>query len=172
VRDGRSVDGSDDDLPIAAVMGDATAVTFREVAAEYSKKHRGPGADNHEENASCNSPSEVREQEDNNSRVHQNRQHDPRDASCHVSTSQYRPGQYIFSAGTNSFASALVPSPGVDSFSASTRFGIAHPTLTRLDFATLFGVSRDAAMSCNLAEPKDVRLRLQQNSLCGHNSHR
>jgi hypothetical protein len=69
-------------------MGDATAVTFGEVAAEYSKKNRGSGTDDHEKNAGRNSSREVWEQEDNNSRVHQNRQHDPRDASCHVFTSQ------------------------------------------------------------------------------------
>ena len=51
MRDGRSVNGSDGDLPIAAVMGDATAVTFGEIAAEDSEEHGRASTDDYEEYA-------------------------------------------------------------------------------------------------------------------------
>src|SRR5271156_426946 len=63
------------DSPIAAMMWDLSAVAFREVTAEHPKDHSRTGTDNHEQNPGCNSSCEVRKEEDNNSRVHQNRQH-------------------------------------------------------------------------------------------------
>jgi hypothetical protein len=68
-------------------MGNPPAVPFSEVTAQYPEEHRRSGTDDHEEHPSCNSSSEVRKEEDSNTGVHQNRQHNPRDAPCHVSTS-------------------------------------------------------------------------------------
>jgi hypothetical protein len=74
-------------LPVAAMMRDSSAVAFGEVAAEYSKNHSSSGTDNHEKNPGRNSSREIRKEEDNNSRVHQNRQYGSRHALRHVSTS-------------------------------------------------------------------------------------
>jgi hypothetical protein len=68
-------------------MGNPPAVTFSEVTAQYSEEHRRSGTDDHEEHPGCNSSREVRKEEDSNTGVHQNRQQNPSDASCHVSTS-------------------------------------------------------------------------------------
>jgi hypothetical protein len=73
-------------LPIAAMMRDSSAVAFCEVAAKYSKDHSSSGTDNHEENPGRNSSREIRKEEDNNSRVHQNRQYGSRHAPRHVFT--------------------------------------------------------------------------------------
>lgn len=56
------------------MVRDFSAVAFGEIATEDPKDYGGPGTDNHEENSGCDSSSEVRKEEDGNSRVHQNRQ--------------------------------------------------------------------------------------------------
>jgi hypothetical protein len=73
-------------------MGNPPAVPFGEVTAQHPKEDSGPGTDDHEENPGCNSSCEVRKEKDSNPRVHQNRQHDARDAPCHASTSLCCPG--------------------------------------------------------------------------------
>ena len=69
------------------MVWNSTTITFSEIAAENSKENGGTYTNNYEENASCDSSSEIGKEEDSDSGVHQDCQHDSGDASCHVATS-------------------------------------------------------------------------------------
>ena len=71
-------------LPIAAVVRDASAISFGQVTTKHSADHGESSTDDHEEHAGCEPASEVGKKEDNNSGVHQDCEHNSCDASCHV----------------------------------------------------------------------------------------
>ena len=53
------------------MMGNASAIALGQVTTKQSTDHGESSTDDHEEHASCDPASEVGEEEDNNSCVHQ-----------------------------------------------------------------------------------------------------
>jgi hypothetical protein len=133
------------------MMGNTPAVPFSEVTAQYPEEHRRSGTDDHEEHPGCNSSCEVRKEEDSNTGVHQNRQQNPCDAPCHVSTSCSR-----YSSRNDYIAVQLVSGcEAVTRFQTSARYGIGHPTLTKSSFAIFFNVL-ECCKVLQLGRSKDI----------------
>jgi hypothetical protein len=114
-------------LPIAAMMRDSSAVAFGEVAAKYPKNHSSSGTDNHEENPGRNSSSEVRKEEDSNSRIHQNRQYGSRHALRHVFT-PYLSGRRTLWRNYHARLTIRLRLRRESAFERVRTSGIAHPT--------------------------------------------
>lgn len=66
------------------MVGDAPAVSLSQVAAEQAADHGESSTDDHEEDACCDLAGEVRKEEDDNTCVHKDCQHNSRDALRHV----------------------------------------------------------------------------------------
>lgn len=109
------------------MVRDPSAVAFCEVAAEYSKDHSSSGADNHEENPGRNSSREIRKEEDNNSRVHQNRQYGSRHAPRHVFT-PYLSGSRTLWQNHHDRLAVRLRLRRESPFERVRTCGIAHPT--------------------------------------------
>jgi hypothetical protein len=61
--------------PVSAMMRNTRAIAFRQVATQQPADYGAPCPENHERNSCGESAREIRKQEDTNSRIHQNRQH-------------------------------------------------------------------------------------------------
>jgi hypothetical protein len=72
------------DLPIPAVVRDASAIPLSQVTTKQPADHGESSTDDHEEHASRDSAGEVGKEEDNNSGVHQYCEHNSCDAPRHV----------------------------------------------------------------------------------------
>jgi hypothetical protein len=66
------------------MVRDAPAVSLSQVATEQAADDRESSADDHEENACCDLACEVGKEEDDNTCVHKDCQHNSRDALRHV----------------------------------------------------------------------------------------
>jgi hypothetical protein len=71
-------------LPIPAGVRDSSAISLRQIATEKSADHGSASAKNHEEDAGGDRPRKVREQEDENASIHQNRQNNSYEALRHT----------------------------------------------------------------------------------------
>jgi hypothetical protein len=59
------------DLPIAAMVRDASAISLSQVTTKQPADHGESSTDDHIEHASCDSAGKVGKEEDNNSGIHQ-----------------------------------------------------------------------------------------------------
>ena len=74
-------------LPVPTVVRNSSTVAFREVAPQKPADDRTAKADDHKSESCHDAACEVGEQEDGDSGIHQNRQHNSKDAFGHFRSS-------------------------------------------------------------------------------------